>query len=205
MEKEKKNGFFIGWAERSITPDKPVYLYGQFYPRISQYVDGPVMATALVIGKGKDYAVMVTCDIATINQGIRERCRTAIREKTPEIDVSKIVLNATHTHSAPGTRGDLLPPEPEGLMTSSEYAEFFIERIADVVDEAWKNKKEGGVSWAYGHAVVGHNRRAVYFDDLGKRQGYSKSMGLIFDGTSKMYGNTNDPMFSHIEGYEDHG
>jgi hypothetical protein len=40
---------------------------------------------------------------------------------------------------------------------------------------------------AFGHAVVGHNRRSVYAD-----------------GRARMYGKTNDPSFRHIEGYEDH-
>lgn len=43
------------------------------------------------------------------------------------------------------------------------------------------------MSAALGHAVVAHNRRAVYVD-----------------GTARMYGNTADPAFSHIEGVSDH-
>ncbi len=168
-------------------------------------MDAPVTATALVIGAGNDYAVMVSCDLAHIYEDVRERCRMAIKKRTPDIDANRVILNATHTHSAPGLREGVYPPEPEGVMTASEYAEFFIERIARVVDEAWRDRKEGGVSWAYGHAVVGHNRRASYFDDLSKRPGYKRSPGRIVDGTGKMYGNTNDSMFSHIEGYEDHG
>jgi len=72
-------------------------------------------------------------------------------------------------------------------MKSLEYADFLIERLAGGVVKAWQNRKPGAVSWALGHAVVGHNRKAVYFD-----------------GTAKMYGKTNKPDFRHIEGYEDH-
>jgi len=43
------------------------------------------------------------------------------------------------------------------------------------------------VARAFGHAVVGHNRRAAYAD-----------------GSSAMYGATNRPEFIGIEGYEDH-
>ena len=28
----------IGWAQTSITPDRPVYNGGQIYPRVSKYV-----------------------------------------------------------------------------------------------------------------------------------------------------------------------
>ncbi|MFH1266946.1 MAG: hypothetical protein ABIK89_14560, partial [Planctomycetota bacterium] len=76
----------------------------------------------------------------------------------------------------------------EGVMQPAEYVEFLLERLADVVVEAWEARKPGGVSWALGHAVVGHNRRAVYAD-----------------GTAKMYGSTSTPDFRGLEGYEDHG
>ena len=56
-----------------------------------------------------------------------------------------------------------------------------------MVVQAWKARKPGGLSWALSHAVVAHNRRAVYAD-----------------GTARMYGNTDDPEFSHIEVVSDH-
>ncbi|HNS32640.1 MAG TPA: hypothetical protein PKN36_06660 [bacterium] len=201
----KKEKILVGWAERNITPDRPVFLVGQFHPRISEYVDGPVTATAFAIGTETDYAVMVSCDLAVLNTDIRERCREAIREKLPGIDAARVILNATHTHSAPGTEKRRYPPEPQGVMTTSEYADFFIGKIVEAVSEAWNKRMESGVSWVYGHAVVGHNRRASYFDDISKRDGYKKHAGLVSHGTSRMYGQTNDPNFSHIEGYEDHG
>jgi len=194
-----------GWSEKDITPGIPVFLVGQFHPRISEYVDGPIIATALAIGTETDYVVMVSCDLAVLNEDIRERCRDKIRKKMPYIDTSRVVLNATHTHSAPGTEKRRYPPEPKGVMTASEYADFLTEKVSEVVSEAWNNRKESGVSWVFGHAVVGHNRRVSYFDDISKRQGYRKISGLVSHGKSRMYGNTDDPSFSHIEGYEDHG
>lgn len=201
----EKRQIVVGWAEKDITPDRPVFLVGQFHPRISQYVDGPLTATALVIGTDNDYAVMVSCDCAVLNMGIRERCRDAIKQKRANIDGKKVILNATHTHSAPGTEKGRFSHEPEGLMTISEYADFFVDKIADAVCEAWDSRKTGGLSWGYGHAVVGRNRRVSYFDDISKRSGYKKISGLVSHGTSMMYGSTEDPNFSHIEGYEDHG
>ena len=54
-----------------------------------------------------------------------------------------------------------------------------------------------------GTAVVGHNRRATYFDNVAARMN-EQAPGRFASGCTKMYGNTNDPLFSHIEGYEDH-
>ncbi|HJN18108.1 MAG TPA: hypothetical protein QGH10_21590, partial [Armatimonadota bacterium] len=73
------------------------------------------------------------------------------------------------------------------VMSPTEYAEVFVERVADAVIDAWQRRAPGGVSWGLGHAVVGHNRRASYAD-----------------GRSQMYGDTSLPDFWGMEGYEDH-
>ncbi|MHC4707480.1 MAG: hypothetical protein ACYS8I_10395, partial [Planctomycetota bacterium] len=77
--------------------------------------------------------------------------------------------------------------QDEGVMKASEYASFFLERISEAVVKAWRSRKPGGMSWALGHAVVGLNRRAHYFD-----------------GSTVMYGSARKDNFSNIEGYEDH-
>ncbi len=200
----KSEKLLIGWAGRNITPGRPVNLFGQFQKRISKEVKDPVTATVLILGTANDYAIMVSCDTCIINRDIRERCRNEIKRMTPEIDADMIILNATHTHTAPGMIEGVYPPEPEDVMSPSEYAEFFSGRVAEAVGEAWNNRKEGGVSWAYGHAVVGHNRRTVYFDAIAERPGNEKRAGRIIDGSCKMYGATGDPNFSHMEGYVDH-
>ena len=41
-----------------------------------------------------------------------------------------------------------------------------VDKVTEAVVEAWNNRAVGGVSWGLGHAVVGHNRRVVYFDDV---------------------------------------
>ena len=39
----------IGWAEESIVPDKKVMLAGQFYERISEYVESDITVTAMAV------------------------------------------------------------------------------------------------------------------------------------------------------------
>jgi hypothetical protein len=45
----KNEGLSIGWAIEDITPEGPVSLYGQYYERISEYVQTPLKVTALAI------------------------------------------------------------------------------------------------------------------------------------------------------------
>ena len=52
----------FGWNETDITPDGRVSIPGQFYSRISQYVETPLTATALAIESGKEQAILCSVD-----------------------------------------------------------------------------------------------------------------------------------------------
>ena len=67
----------IGTASVSITPSQPVALAGQVHTRIAKQVESPVTATALAIEtrdgeKVLDQAIMVSCDLAVIQDGIQD-------------------------------------------------------------------------------------------------------------------------------------
>jgi hypothetical protein len=189
---------YVGWASADITPQQPVALIGQLKKRISQSVLDPLTATVLALEtRGEngqpEQAIMVSCDVLYIRKPIQERLRSLIEPKLPDFNADKLLMNATHTHTAPGFidgafKGLYDVSQDEGVMKASEYASFFLERVAEAVVAAWQGRQPGGMSWALGHAVVGLNRRAHYFD-----------------GSSIMYGPTQQDNFSHIEGYEDHG
>ena len=185
----------IGWATTDITPPKPVALIGQLHKRISSGVRDPLTATVLSLetrGKAIDQAILVSCDVLFIPRQIQQRLQERIRTQLPDFDNRKLFLNATHTHTAPGfmdsTFKDLYDVSNDaGVMKASEYAEIFLDRVSKAVIQAWQDRKSGGLSWALSHAVVSHNRRAQFFN-----------------GTTVMYGNTQTPEFSNIEGPEDH-
>ncbi len=183
----------VGGATVSITPDRPVALAGQMHTRISQGVESPVTATALALesregDRAVDQAILVSCDLVAIEAPVLERVRQLVGERLPGVDPRKVVLNATHTHTAPVmAEGDYEIPK-DGVMPPSEYAEFLATRVADAAVRAWESRKPGRVGWGLGHAVLGQNRRSVYAD-----------------GRAQMYGPTDRPDFRGIEGPEDHG
>lgn len=184
---------WIGTATTSITPDKPVALDGQFHVRVSKAVENPITATAVAIegragGKSVEQAVFVSCDLIASRATIVEPLRERLRAKLPGLDPRKVVLNGTHTHTAPVTTEGKYQIPQQGVMQPREYVAFLVDRLEALIGEAWNKRRPGGASWGLGHAVVGHNRRAAYAD-----------------GTAAMYGKTNDPQFRHIEGGEDHG
>ena len=183
----------IGWASVSITPDAPVQLAGQFAERVSQTVLDPCMATALVLqGKNadgtEDAVILVSCDVVNIGREQVEDVRRRVAEVAAEVEVSKIILTATHTHTAPTlATGAYKDPDP-GVFGPAEYQPFFCERVAEAIIQAWYARRPGGVSRAVGHAAVGFNRIMVYAD-----------------GTTRMYGSTNDPDWRRPEAGNDHG
>ncbi|HUU08991.1 MAG TPA: hypothetical protein VM431_00455 [Phycisphaerae bacterium] len=194
----REQPLYVGWATADITPPRPVALVGQLHKRISRGVRDPLTATVLALetrGDGGDteQAVMVSCDLLFIQGAAQQRLQEKIAAQLPDLDARKLFLNATHTHTGPGFadstfKGLYDVSQDAGVMKASEYAEFLIERVASAVVQAWKNRKPGAMSWALGHAVVGLNRRAHFFD-----------------GSTVMYGNTGAANFSHVEGHTDHG
>jgi len=193
---EGPDPLYAGWATIDITPDRPVALIGQLHKRISQRVRDPLTATALALEtrgpQGREQAIVMSCDALYTRKAIQDRLRQRLKAELPDFDRDKLLLNATHTHTAPGfldeTFGDLYDVSDDpGVMKASGYADFFLERAVKVAVAAWKARKPAGMSWALGHAVIGTNRRAQYFG-----------------GSAAMYGATNRPDFAGIEGYEDH-
>ena len=209
-DKKSKSGFSIGWASADITPDKPVVIAGGSSARVSTGVKDPITATALVLQSARDGStgetvVLVSVDVVAISDLLKKRVNELIQKTVPAANVNKVILNATHTHTAPDTRDS---PEmarmhaeigvnvPEkwsgwgvdlGVMPPVDYVEFAAKEIAGAIKKALDNRKPGGVSFGLAHARVGQNRLTAYYD-----------------GRSEMYGKTNDPEFSHIEGFEDH-
>ncbi len=188
----------IGWGRRSLVPDRPVAIPGQFHLRISQGMLNPVIVSALAIDSGDDAVIFVSADIVVLRGGILDRVVGKLKADAPEVPADKIVMNATHTHAGPGVTKYERTAELD-MMSPEETIEFVASRIAEAVAEAWKNREPGSVAYGYGFATVGHSRRVVYLDDLSKRPDAQAKPGIFVDGHGKMYGDTNDPMFSHYE------
>ncbi|MEA3399853.1 MAG: hypothetical protein U9R79_01275 [Armatimonadota bacterium] len=183
----------IGWSQTEITPPEPTLIAGQFHARVSEGVQDPITATVLALEQDDEHVVFVSCDLAVISDELREAVTERLEAERPRAQA--IIMNATHTHTAPEIRyrrfGDGHTSAYAGValdvMEIAEYVDFAAERIAAAIREAWHDRAEGSVAFGLGYAVVGRNRRWV---DV--------------DGRSTMYGDTDTPQFSHIEGYEDH-
>lgn len=182
----------VGTASTSITPELPVALSGQMHTRVAKEVETPVRANVLAIeawedGEAVDQAVFVACGLVAIRGGIRDMVREAVAKRVPEIDPAKVILSATHTHTAP-VLVDGNYHIPEGVMKPSEYREFFTKRVVDAIEKAWDDRRNVKAGWGMAHAMLGHNRRMIYAD-----------------GSAVMHGSKTKPGFRGFEGPNDTG
>ncbi len=203
-----------GWAEVDLTPSKKAALAGQFAERISQYVEKPITATALAISSDTDHVIMVSCDLMSTTYNLLLGVRGKLKGNSLGIDPERVIINAIHTHTAPTyirkrriaaaryhkeLLKDYLPDgkqyvesqnvsENPEIITSEEMTEFLIERITSVIYDAWNNRKGGSFSNAFGRAAVGMCRRVCFSD-----------------GSAQMWGETNQAVFTELEGGSDTG
>ncbi len=183
------SSLYIGWATGDITPDGPISMFGQYYNRISGYVQSPLKVTACAMESFdengiKEQAVMVSADLLVITKAMQDSLRIRVNRQIPDFDSGKLFLNATHTHSAPNPGLDWgLDSKPE-----AEYIKKLSDTLFEVVIASWNNRQPAGISSSLGYAVVGHSRRVQYIN-----------------GTAEMYGSTNREDFIAMEGASDPG
>ena len=202
----------IGWAEESIVPEKKVSLRGQFYERISEYVESEISVTAMAVEADGDQLVLVSADLVSIESSLLALCRQKLAEITDEIDPMKLVVCATHTHTshtlkAPahdstgwttikileeflpeGKRYQSIAVPDETVMDPEEAAIFVAEKIALAAKRAWETRAPALIANEFGRAAVGMCRRVCYDD-----------------GSAQMWGDVNTANFVALEGGNDSG
>jgi len=188
---------YIGKSTADISPTLPVALMGQFNLRIAHTAATPLTANVVALEsregtKSLDVAIFVSCDLVYIPTPLLSMIRMEVSKQLPGFDGNKIVLNATHTHTAPVLEDNIdessfLYKIPGGVSPVSAYRALFVKNVADAIVKAWNSRSPGSVSWGLNRAAIPYNRRASYANN-----------------TTTMYGKTNVSEFRNLEGYEDH-
>lgn len=145
--------FKAGAAASNINPDTPQYIGGYgFKGGPTMDVNDDLEVRAFVVGKGSKAAVFVSADLtgwfsayhgADLEPyGIdrtREKIATALKSHGFEIGRESVIINATHTHSAPAVVGIWGPPDPAYLKKVSDAAVDAASRAAAGVktSEIW--------------------------------------------------------------------
>lgn len=194
----------IGWSSMDITPDRPFFVAGQLYTRISSYIHDPLTATALVLENGEEQMTFVSLDMVSAPIYVVKRVWELLKD-VEEIDEKRVDFHAIHTHNSCtfGPVGNetlikyfgedrVMPIEmPENILYGEEATEWISQRLYELILDAWANRSPGGVSYAQDYAAVGFNRRPVFKKEDGTEE-------------SKMYGDCSLDSFVRFEGPVDH-
>ena len=203
----------LGWSEVSITPEKKVYLAGQFYERISEYVETEITVTAMAVDGGDSHMVICSCDLEGIGDNLVAETRKRLAG-VEGLDPNNVIIHATHSHTSidyqserkinMGTSLSVLAQILAGacgkdnaehqveadsdIMDGYEGLIWLADKISEAAKTAWENRKPAYYTNEFGRAAVGMNRRACYND-----------------GSAKMWGDTDTATFVELEGGNDSG
>lgn len=140
-----------GAFAQDITPTKfPISINGGMTDRQAKGVHDRLHARCLVLDDGKTKVAFVVCDSCMIPREIFDNAKRIAAEATG-IPASRMLMSATHTHTAP-TVGGVFQSDPD-----EAYIRYLTEKIALGVREAHQRLAPARVGWA-----VGKNDKQVF-------------------------------------------
>ena len=141
---EAVRSFRAGAFAVDITPTKlPVIVNGGFLPRTTDKVLDPLHARCLVLDDGTERIALVVVDSCLIPIGLADETKRLIENET-KIKRDRIMISATHTHSAPSLEFTL------GTPPDTDYAAWLPQKIVEGVAAAVKNLAPAKIGWTVG-------------------------------------------------------
>ena len=195
----------IGWASRDVSTNEPVGIMGQAHMRISTGSFDPTTITVLALEANGEQIIFLSGDFTGFTPDLLVELKGEVAEKLPAIDPSKLILNATHTHTAPRyhlTSGyDNAPTDRVNIYPAIKYRRFLLDQMVSAIKEAWESRAPGSFAYGLGSAEVSVQRRSVYFNDKGGSNTAQNTFAV--NGHGIMYGKTYFDDFSGYEGCVD--
>jgi hypothetical protein len=149
-----------GASSIDVTPRHfPVLVNGMFFERTATQVADPLHARCLVLDDGSTRVAIVVVDSCMMPRELIDKAKNDASKRTG-IPVDRMLVSATHTHSAASAKGVL------GTPADAEYVKFLLGRIVEAIVAAAKNLQPARIGWGsvddYEHA---HCRRWIYRPD----------------------------------------
>lgn len=127
-----------------ITPPKlPVPISGGILPRFTSDVHDPLHARCLVLDDGQGQMAIAIVDSLLISREQADKAKELARQTTG-IPANRILIAATHTHSAPAVMA------AHATDPDEQYAEFMVRQIAKGIARAQANLRPARIGWAMG-------------------------------------------------------
>lgn len=152
----------VGVARKDITPDFPVRLSGFGFRRTeSEGVYQKIWAKAIAIGE-TDPAILLCVDNLGVSAALGDQL--AKRLESSQVKPHRLVLCATHTHTAPMLSGVCptlfgLPIPADHQKQVERYTAFFLDQLEAVVKAALADRQPALLGWGKGYSSLAKNRR----------------------------------------------
>lgn len=136
--------FRAGAAAVDITPTQlPVIVNGGFAERQVSEITDPLHARCLVLDDGITQVAIAVVDNCVIPRSLMDEAKQLAHQATG-IPVNRMLISATHCHSAPAVCAIL------GSDCDEAYARFLPGKIAEGIAAAHKNLRPARIGWAVG-------------------------------------------------------
>lgn len=138
--------FRAGAAVVDVTPPKlPVLVNGGMLSRYVDKIKTPVNARALVVADDKSQAAIVVVDSCMMGRELLDEAK-ALAAKATGIPADRMLISATHAHSAPASMGCL------GTEADPSYVPFLREKLVEAIRAAQANLEPAKIGFAKGDA-----------------------------------------------------
>jgi hypothetical protein len=138
----KAQVFRAGAAIVDISPTNfPVIVNAMFTERTATAVVDPLFTRALVLDDGTNRIALAVVDTCMMARDLIDAAKD-IAVKETGIPKNRIMISATHTHSAPSAMGCL------GSRADTNYQKFLMPRIAEAVVRANASLVPAKIGWA---------------------------------------------------------
>ena len=141
---EQTKVFRAGAHAIDITPvELPVIVNGGMLEREATKIVDRLHARCLVLDDGNSQIAIVVVDSCMLPRDLLDEAKEQA-EKSTGIPTNRILISATHTHSAPASMGCL------GSDRDERYCDFLVPRLVKGIELAQKNLIPAKIGWAVG-------------------------------------------------------
>ncbi|QEF98197.1 Neutral/alkaline non-lysosomal ceramidase [Stieleria maiorica] len=138
----RSQGLSAGAASVDISPRTlPAIRNGGFLQAVWNRVDDPLHARCLVLRDGNETVAIAIVDSCMIPTDICDAIKAKVAERIG-LAKNRILISATHTHSAPSVMSYCL-----GTSRDEAYIDFFVPQVAQAIVKAHQNMRPAKIGW----------------------------------------------------------
>ena len=137
-----------GAAIVDVTPVQlPVFVNGNMRSKSIDVISTRVNARAIVLDDGQERLAIVVVDSCMMSRPFLDEAKLLASQRT-KIKPDRMMISATHTHSAPASMGCL------GTDADPTYVPYLREKLAEAIAAAEANLEPARVGWAVENAAA---------------------------------------------------